>query len=379
MMNQRKDADVIVIGAGIAGLTTAIALAKSSIKTIVLEKSKRHGSAAFHSGVISKNFLEELFGSCDVPFERKLNEVRSYLLEDKSFLSFNQKKESIESFIVLRSKLNMSLSSMLESSGGKIVYENVVRDLIIEGEKVIGLKTDEKDFFSDVVVIAEGVNSQVTKKAGLRKGEISPSEVILFVEENISLSKDNLEERFSIDGDLGVAIKLSTRFENLNALQGLGYLYTNKDSVTLGSGILLSESISKGININEFQEKIKEHIAIHPLIKGGKTIKYSSYMLPIPVEAHHLPKICSNGCLIVGGAGLIMNPYNIDLSYLPMISGRLAANTIINAKSLNDYSEEIFSQYEKLIKEKMKEDTKCKQQLKKNSLLQDLDQIPNLT
>ena len=75
-----QNTDVIIIGAGPAGLSAAKVLADSGIKTIVLEKGINSGSKNFFSSIIHKKTVEEVFGriSDDTsetfypPIERKL-------------------------------------------------------------------------------------------------------------------------------------------------------------------------------------------------------------------------------------------------------------------------------------------------------------------
>lgn len=356
-MVANKDTEVIVIGAGPSGLTTAKLLASSGIETIVLERVTSPGIKNFYSGIASGDLLEDIFGrfwNGIAPVERHLSEYRVYLLQEDSFTSTNTRSKSENNYIVLRKSFNNWMLSEVKNSGVQVLLETLVTDLIVKDKKVCGVKTSKREYFSDVVIIAEGTNSVLTKQAGLRTGELTPEQVFLFVEENILLSSEIIEERFNVAGGEGIVARFFT--QSIFNMQSIGYLSTNKDSVSLGVGVHLSELISHGVNINHCQEKLKNHPAVRPLIAGGTTDGYFSYILPSSIGGYHgmpLPRIYTSGCLLIGGAGLMVDLFSWDLSTLAVISSKLAAETIIKSKELNDYSKNSLSFYEELIKEQI--------------------------
>lgn len=354
-----KSAEVIIVGAGPSGLTAAKVLASCGIETIVLERYANNGGKSiknFYSGVVCTKPLKDIFevfkdGKIAFPIERVVTENRRYLLKDDSFVSLNLHNEvPNQCFNISRKSFNDWMIQEVQKAQVDVIYGKVVRELIVKDKKIIGVKTDEEEFHTNVVVVAEGINSLLTKKTGLRAGELPCDQVFLFVEENINLPSEIIEERLNLNKDQGVAAKIFTN--SFLDIESIGYLNTNKNSISLGIGILLSKSISKSININECIEKLKMHPAIKPLIYRGISNGYGSYMLPIKVggiDKIPLPRIYSSGCLIIGGAALLVNPYDLDISSLAVISGKLAAQTIIQAKEVNNFS--TLAQYGKLIKE----------------------------
>lgn len=339
--------EVIIIGAGPSGLTAAKILAENGIKTIVLERAAKPGTKSSYSGIFSKELLERVFGKFNIEYERTLSECRAYLLQEDTFVSVNQRNNNEKRFIALRETVNSWMLNKAKSTGAEIVQKTVVRDLIVQDGKIIGVKTDEEEYFTSAVIVAEGVSPMLTKTSGLRKGELTSDQIMLFTEETINLHSDVIETRFNLKPGIGLAGKFFVQFNSLNNINCSGYIYTNKNSISLGTGIALSDSVSKGVNINECQEKIKLHPAISPLIKDGITINYASYMLPCNKGDLSCLKIFSDGCLIVGGAAMLVNPFEWDVSLLPIISGELAARTVIKAKQNNDFSSKTLSSYEK--------------------------------
>lgn len=342
-MTHKKTTEVIIIGAGPSGLACAKILQDAGINTIVLEKSNKAGSKNNFSKIIYKEPYENIFGGLP-PVQRTISEYRVYLLQNNSFTYINHRNEKGNCFSALREALISWTCEVVEKAGGSILYEKVARDLIIQGEKVCGIKTDDGEIMANVVVIAEGTNSLLTKQSGLKSGDLSPDQVFIFVEENIVLPHKVIQERFSLEDNQGVAAKLFAH-PYLDA-PTIVYLHTNKDSISICTGILLSESIARATNINQYHEKIKNHTVIKSMITDGIVNHYSSYMLPISIEHNtSQPKLFANGCLLVGGAAMLIDPFNWDLSELAILSGKCAAQTIIQAKSTNDYSETTLSNY----------------------------------
>ena len=342
------NAEVIIVGGGPSGLAAAKTLADAKIKTIVLEKGDGTGSKNFFSGVVSDKLYNDIFGKPIIK-ERIISEFRAYFLDKKSFNYVNQRNENFIS--VLRESFNRWMSKAVEKAGASIEYKTTARELLINEGKIIGVKTDNGNYFANVVIIAEGTNSLLTKQAGLKTGNYTPEHVFLFVEEDISIPSNVIEERLNLQTGCGMSAKLFT--SSFFDIPSIALMHTNKNSISLSIGVLLSGSISKAININQFQENLKKHPAIKSMVKDGKLNNYSSFMLPISLNQNYdLPptKLFTNGCLIIGGAAMLINPFSWDLSYLAITSGKIAAESVIKAKELNDYSEKTLSIYEKTLR-----------------------------
>ena len=86
-----------------------------------------------------------------------------------------------------------------------MINETVVTECIVENGKVVGVRTDRPDgeVFADVVVLADGVNSLLSKQLGFHK-EFRPDEVALTVMEVINLPKEKINDRFNLEGNQGM-------------------------------------------------------------------------------------------------------------------------------------------------------------------------------
>jgi electron transfer flavoprotein-quinone oxidoreductase len=97
-------------------------------------------------------------------------------------------------------------------------------------------------------------------------------------------------------------------------------------------------------------DRFKRHPAIAPLIAGGETIEYSAHLIP-EGGYDRLPQLYADGVLLVGDAAGLVNPLNREGANLAMLSGRLAAQAIAEAKERDDFSVATLARYRELLDE----------------------------
>jgi electron transfer flavoprotein-quinone oxidoreductase len=97
-------------------------------------------------------------------------------------------------------------------------------------------------------------------------------------------------------------------------------------------------------------DRFKAHPQIAPLIKGGETLEYSAHLVP---EGGYsmIPELVWNGVLVAGdAAGFVINMgYTFRGMDFAIESGRLAAQAVIKAKEIDDFSEAGLSYYRTLL------------------------------
>ena len=87
---------------------------------------------------------------------------------------------------------------------------------------------------------------------------------------------------------------------------GLGFMYTNKNSVSIGLGVTLSELIEKRLKPYDLLDKLKQHPEIAPLIKDGELLEYSAHLIP---EGGYkkVPLLFGSGVMVCGDAAMFVN------------------------------------------------------------------------
>jgi electron transfer flavoprotein-quinone oxidoreductase len=174
--------------------------------------------------------------------------------------------------------------------------------------------------------------------------------VAMAVKEIIALDPGLIEARFNCEPGEGASIECfgsATR-----GLSGFMFIYTNKETLSVGGGALLSEMSDVRLSRDELARRtpnalmnhFKSHPAIKPLIQGGETVEYLAKMIP---EGGYkaIPKVYGPGYLVCGDAAMLSNPVHREGSNLAMESGRIAGETVIHAKEKGDFGEASLREY----------------------------------
>lgn len=346
MENQENKTEVIVVGGGPAGISCAITLARAGKQVVLIERGKFSGSKNLFGGAIYAQPTREIFPDFEenAPLERKNIEHKYALLgeEDATVISYKKRHENPVSYTVIRGKFDRWMADEAKKAGVILVEETVVRELIVQDGFVKGVRTELEDYYSDIVVLADGVNSLLAKQIGLR-GDLSPEDVALSVKEVIKLPQEVINERFHVNDDEGCIYEIFGG--PMLGMLGLGFLYTNKNSVSIGLGVTLSELIEKGIRPYDLLDKLKSHPEIAPLIKDGELLEYSAHLIP---EGGYkkVPLLFGAGVMVCGDAAMFVNNMHWEGTNLAMISGKIAGETAVIALGKQDFSETALSHYQ---------------------------------
>jgi len=342
--------DVIVVGAGPAGISCAYELAKNGVNVILIERGEYPGSKNVMGGVLYRKMMEDVIPEFwkEAPIERVIVEQRVMMLDKQSATTFGYKglefaEEPYNNFTVLRSKFDQWFAQKAVEQGALLINETVVLECIVEKGAVVGVRTDrpDGDLYADVVVLADGVNSLLGKSLGFHK-EWRPDEVALATMEIVKLDSKIIEDRFGLEGNQGCAIELFG--DATKGIVGTGFIYTNKDTLSIGVGTLLSGMIEHKIKPYELLEYVKKHPMIRPYIQGSEPQEYLAHLIP---EGGYksIPKLVGNGVVVIGDAAQLVNAIHREGSNMAMTSGRLAAETIIEAKEIGQYTESVLKSY----------------------------------
>ncbi len=349
--------DVIVVGAGPAGLAASYTLATAGVKVLVIERGDFPGSKNVMGGVLYRKQTEDVFGEGfwkEAPVERHIIETQAWVLsEDAAFKTAHRHtafdQEPYNSFTVLRAKFDKWVAQKVRAAGALIVTETLAEGPILENGAVVGVRTGrpDGDVYADVVIAADGVNSLMAQRAGLRK-EIPANEAALAVKEVIALPREVIEDRFGLTNDQGATIELYGSASM--GMVGTGFIYTNKDTLSVGVGALVSQLVETGITPNDMLEHMKEHPSVAPLLEGGETREFLGHLIP-EGGLRGIPRLSMGGMLVVGDAAMLVNSMHREGSNLAMTSGKLAAQAVLRAKEWNDYSAASLKYYDQLVRD----------------------------
>lgn len=348
--------DCIVVGAGPAGIACAYELAKAGVKVLLLERGEYPGSKNVMGGVLYRKMMEDIIPEFykEAPLERPIVEQRFMLLDKESAVTVGYKgmewgQEPYNNFTVLRAKFDQWFAQKAVEQGALLINETVALECILENGRVVGVRTDrpDGDLYADVVVLADGVNSLLAKSLGFHR-EFRPDEVALATMEVLKLDRKIIEDRFNLEENQGCTIELFG--DATQGILGTGFLYTNKDTLSIGVGTLLSGMIKHKLKPYELLEYVKNHPMVRPYLQGSEPQEYLAHLIP-EGGYHSMPKVVGPGVLVVGDAAQLVNGIHREGSNMAMTSGRLAAETIVLAKQAGDFSEKMLDPYRKRLME----------------------------
>ena len=348
MLRDDNKTDVIIVGAGPAGIACSITLARAGKRVVLIERGTFAGSKNVFGGAIYTQPTKEIFPDFETkaPIERRNITHNFMILGEEDSTTVSYRKNNNVSYSVIRAKFDRWAAEQAKNEGVILVEQTVVRSLIKNGTSVVGVKTELEDYYADIVVLADGVNSLLAKEINLRK-DIESKDVALSVKEVLKLDSKIINERFHINDEEGAIGEIFGG--PMLGMLGLGFMYTNKDSVTIGLGVTLNDLVENNYRPFEILEQLKKHPSIAPLISGAELKEYSAHLIP---EGGYkkIPKLCDNGVMVVGDAAMLVNNMHWEGTNLAMISGKLAAETAIEALNKHNCSKKILSKYEMKLK-----------------------------
>ncbi|MDG6928658.1 MAG: FAD-dependent oxidoreductase [Nitrososphaerota archaeon] len=300
--------DVVVVGAGPAGSACALTLARKGANVLLLEKGKIPGERNVSGGVVYGSYrdgygLGDLLPGfeAEAPVERRIVSHEVFALSDPGKDAFSYYRihrgslvsriglfstglESGHDYSVLRRGFDRWMALKAVEAGAMLCTETTVEHLHFEGGRVAGVRTERDTITSRLVVDCSGVTSGLVQEAGLR-GRLTPVELYHGVKHVYRLPAEKLEQRFDLRAGEGRAMFFLGEF--MRGVSGGGFLYTNRDSVSVGVVSPLDsvvkattqrfDRVGKPLDILEGMEG---HPKLARLLEGAELLEYSAHNIP---------------------------------------------------------------------------------------------------
>lgn len=363
MLNRDKmEADVLIVGAGPAGLATAIHLANlakekaQTLEIIVLEKGPAVGAHILSGAILEPQALSELIPNWqekNAPVKTKVTQDQFlYLTKNKSFqLPTPKTMRNHGNYIISLGLLCKWLGEQAEQLGIQIFPGFAGSRILYENEKVIGIGTGDMgldkngeqsprfqpgvDIAAKHVILAEGCRGSLTKEI-IAKYELDkhsqPQSYGIGIKELWQVNNEYYQPGLVIHS-VGWPLNQKT--------YGGSFLYHREDNkIAVGFVVGLDYDNPYLDPFCELQ-RFKTHPAMCEYFKNGKRIAYGARAL---VEGGYqsIPELMFPGGLIVGDAAGFVNVAKIKGIHNAIRSGMLAANFIFKdqsaARDLSDFT-----------------------------------------
>jgi electron transfer flavoprotein-quinone oxidoreductase len=347
--------DVVVVGAGPAGASAALVAARAGLSVVLLERGPFPGSKNVYGGVVYGRVLDEVLPGWweEVPVQRWVTRRSTMVLTPTQALSLDFRTQAwgeapYNGCTTYRADFDGWLAGKAVEAGAQLVTSTVATGLIQEDGRVVGVRTDrpDGDLRAKVVIAADGVNSFLAKEAGLLP-RTDAKHLTLGVKEVLSLPREVIEQRFGVRGLEGVDIEI---LGCTGGVPGGGFLYTNKDTVSLGVVLSLQHLADAKVRPETIVAGLKAHPAIAPWIEGAEVKEYLAHLIP-EGGFGQIPQLHHDGLLVTGdaaglclAAGLWLEGVNFAIGS-GLAAGRAAARAVesgdVTKRGLSSYRKEL--------------------------------------
>jgi geranylgeranyl reductase family protein len=322
--------DVIVVGAGPAGSTTAYDCAKQGLKTLLLEKyklprEKPCGGAVMYRGlrIIGEKIPRELI-------ERRIYGLR-FLLQDGRGTEFISDK--LIGITVFRDRFDEFLARRAENAGAELIDNAPVVDASVSAQSAKVLLSDGKEFSTKYLVGADGVNSVVSRALGLRPKRKELTKVGLGMESDFHVGEDGVLE--ATDGDPSVleVCPVAGRVS-------YGWVFPKREHLAIGIAGAGVHMRSLRTQFDSFYKSVEKRLGISLNLEKRRTFFLGGDGLG--------SKNVTQRAILVGDAAGFVDPLMGEGIAYAMKSGVFAASIIGRAYEDDRYDEDTLSQYQNL-------------------------------
>ena len=345
MSDQEMHYDIIIVGAGPAGLGCAIRLKQldTTLKVCVLEKGAEVGSHILSGAVIEPRALDELFPDWKergAPLTTPVTEDQFLFLTPKaSFcLPIPPQMNNKGNYVASLGALCQWLAQQAETLGVEI-YPGFAAEscLFNESGHVIGVQTGPQGLdregnptaqyepgvklFGKMILLAEGcrgsLTQQIIKRFQLDKAS-NPQTYGLGIKEIWDIDPVKSKPGQVIH-TVGWPLDTQT--------YGGSFLYhLNNHQILIGFVVGLDYQNPYLSPFEEFQ-KFKTHPSIRPLLEGGTCISYGARTLNVG-GYQSIPKLEFPGGSLIGCAAGFLNVAKLKGSHTALKSGMIAAEAL---------------------------------------------------
>lgn len=374
MEREVLDVDVLVVGAGPAGLACAIELARRAkaraqeLSILVLDKADEIGKHQLSGAVLDPRGILELFPQARAegfPVQAEVGDDALYWLTERSERKLSGALlpppfKNHGNWIVSAAEVVQWLATRAEQAGVEVYAGFAGAELVYASNgAVAGVRTVDQgrdkhgvaksnfqpgmEIRARLTVLAEGTRGSLTKqliaKKDLQQGR------------NPQIWGVGVKEIWELPGaGMTGTVWHTAGWPLCDGEYGGGWIYGLPERrVSIGFVVGMDHG-NPSFDYHARMQEWKTHPFLAGLLRGGKLLRYGAKTVP-EGGLHSMPRTWGDGFLIVGDAAGFLNAARLKGLHLALKSGMLAAEAAIGALAGEGCSTEGLARYETLFAE----------------------------
>jgi geranylgeranyl reductase family protein len=317
-MSQKHDADVIVAGAGPAGATAALRLARAGVRVMIVERYALPRQKPCGGGISTRVLSRFPWLPAALP-RIPTHPVSSLYLEGPSGGVFRMQSNGPAVMLIRRIEFDYLLASLAREAGAEILDSTAIAQARQDADGVTLRTRDGRELRAPMVIAADGVNSVIARRLGLNPGWPAGR-----------LALDMMEETPVAALAAAEPDTLSV-FYGYRGAHGYAYIFPKCEHVNVGIGYVLPYFKARiDLTPYDLQQMFVGDLRGRGLLSGeSQRRNFTPFLIPI---GGPLRKTAAGRVLLAGDAGGFVNGFSAEGIYYAMVTGDLAAGAVLEAR-----------------------------------------------
>jgi geranylgeranyl reductase family protein len=295
--------DVLVVGAGPAGATAALVLARAGVDVALLDRAPLPRDKTCGGGVVARA-LEALPHGVAIPVERRLGKVESRFVA--ADLAVTVERETPLVHMAMRAPLDLVLAEAAGAAGAALRTPCAIERVGLAADHV-AVETNRGSLRARFLVAADGATGPTARAAGwtLPLASVPALEAEVEVPSRV-LDRYTDRARF----DLGVPAG------------GYGWVFPKAAHLSVGVGVFTRSEVRRRLRdeLSRYLDAVGLGEASVLRVRGA----------PIPIRPRR--DAARGRVLLTGDAAGLADPLTGEGISLAILSGRLAAESLLRAR-----------------------------------------------
>jgi electron-transferring-flavoprotein dehydrogenase len=370
MERETLDVDVLVVGAGPAGLAAALRLSQlqaaqggEPLTVAVVDKAREAGAHSLSGALLDPSTLRELIPDFDAkgaPLACEVTADSVYVLTPDGQFRLPITPPPFQNhgnYVISLNQFVKWLAGQVEAAGTDLFMGFAGQSVLFDGARVVGIRTGDRgvgkhgtprgsiepgaDIRAKVTIFADGVRGHLTKQLlrTLPLGSAQPAQYAIGLKELWDIPAGRLAP-----GTVIHTLGYPLRQEEF----GGSWIYAMPEG-RLSLGFVVGLDYKDPLfDPHAALQRFKQHPFVRELLQGGHLVRFGAKALP-EGGWNTQPTLFADGALIAGDAANFVNSMRLKGIHLAMRSGMLAAETAFEAVRAGDTSRARLRRYKTAI------------------------------